>query len=100
MAWQISDYHTLPDTGHMAEDLRVYLQENEEIPQDITSLFVIKHFQFDNESLPSVIKLVLHLGMKCKVFNFPWFTSLWQSTTYWMNDEQVFLQHVTVSKTI
>uniref|UniRef100_UPI00358DF426 intraflagellar transport protein 52 homolog isoform X1 n=2 Tax=Myxine glutinosa TaxID=7769 RepID=UPI00358DF426 len=61
---EISDYHTLPDTGHMAEDFRVYLQENEEIPQDITSLFVIKHFQFDNESLPSVVKACEELRVK------------------------------------
>ncbi|XP_061418542.1 intraflagellar transport protein 52 homolog [Lethenteron reissneri] len=61
---EISDYNMLPDTGKLAENLRVCLQESDEIPRDFTTLFDINTFSLDMTSLPKVIEAYEQLNIK------------------------------------
>ncbi|KAJ3391955.1 Intraflagellar transport protein 52 [Entophlyctis sp. JEL0112] len=60
----VSDYHYLPDTPKLAENLRSCLQESEDVPKDFTTLFDIKLFNFGTDLVPSAIKLYEDLRLK------------------------------------
>ncbi|KAJ3122027.1 Intraflagellar transport protein 52 [Physocladia obscura] len=53
----ISDYHYLPDTAKLADNLRNCLQESEDVPKDFTTLFDVKLFNFDTRLVPEALKL-------------------------------------------
>ena len=55
---EVSDYHSLPRTESLAEQLRTCLQESEEIPRDFTSLFNIDDdlFNIDTDIIPDAMK--------------------------------------------
>ncbi len=44
---QVADYHNLPNTAVLAEELRVCMQEGDEAPRDFTTLFDQDLFQLD-----------------------------------------------------
>ncbi|KAJ3264992.1 Intraflagellar transport protein 52 [Chytriomyces hyalinus] len=60
----ISDYHYLPDTAKLAENLRCCLQESEDVPKDFTTLFDVKLFNFDTSLVPEAINLYEELRLK------------------------------------
>ena len=51
----------LPDTAKMSEKLRTCLQENDDTPRDMTSLFDNTLFKLDTTTVPKVIRLVLSM---------------------------------------
>lgn len=53
---EISDYNLLPNIGTMAEQPKSCLQETEELPRDITTLFDNSLFNLDTSLMPKVIK--------------------------------------------
>ncbi|KAG7278631.1 hypothetical protein CRUP_031926 [Coryphaenoides rupestris] len=55
---EITDYTMLPDTGRLADRLRVCLQESDENPRDFTSLFDMSMFKLSTNTLPEVIRYV------------------------------------------
>ncbi|XP_054707010.1 intraflagellar transport protein 52 homolog [Uloborus diversus] len=61
---EISDYHTIPSIGRLAENPFGCLQECDEIPADPSVLFRASLFQFDNRVLPKVLKAYKELNMK------------------------------------
>lgn len=52
---EVSDYHSLPQTESLAEQLRVCLQEGDEIPRDFTSMFETDLFNIDTDVIPDAI---------------------------------------------
>ncbi|KAI9353849.1 hypothetical protein BDR26DRAFT_910587 [Obelidium mucronatum] len=60
----VSDYHYLPDTAKLSENLRSCLQESEDVPKDFTTLFDVKLFNFDTSLVPEAIKLYDELRLK------------------------------------
>ncbi|KAI8613355.1 hypothetical protein BC830DRAFT_1132568 [Chytriomyces sp. MP71] len=60
----ISDYHYLPDTAKLSENLRCCLQESEDVPKDFTTLFDVKLFNFDTSLVPEAVKLYEELRLK------------------------------------
>ncbi|KAJ3130137.1 Intraflagellar transport protein 52 [Nowakowskiella sp. JEL0407] len=60
----VSDYHYLPDTQNLAENVRCCLQESEELPKDFTTLFDLGLFKFDTSLIPDAIKLYTQLQLK------------------------------------
>ncbi|XP_036067691.1 intraflagellar transport protein 52 homolog isoform X1 [Oryzias melastigma] len=61
---QISDYTMLPDTALLSEQLRVCLQEGDEIPRDFTSLFDMSLFSLSTDTLPQVLNTYKQLNVK------------------------------------
>lgn len=53
----ISDYHHLPDTRKLCENVRSCLSESEEVPRDFTTLFDLDLFKFDTLHMSSALKL-------------------------------------------
>lgn len=53
----IADYHYIPDTPKLSEELRACLQETEELPKDFTKMFDHKLFKFDLGLIPQAIRL-------------------------------------------
>jgi len=46
----------LPDTAMLAEQVKSCLQETEEVPPDITTLFDVSLFQLDTSMVPAAIR--------------------------------------------
>uniref|UniRef100_T1JK26 ABC-type uncharacterized transport system domain-containing protein n=1 Tax=Strigamia maritima TaxID=126957 RepID=T1JK26_STRMM len=61
---EITDYRTTPDIAKLAENVRVCLQESDEIPTDYTKLFDSKLFQVDMKVVPNAIKAFEQLSIK------------------------------------
>ncbi|ELU04562.1 hypothetical protein CAPTEDRAFT_159967, partial [Capitella teleta] len=61
---EISDYNMQPDTSLLAEQIKSCLQETDEVPRDITTLFDNLLFKLDNSIVPKAIKAYEHLGVK------------------------------------
>ena len=53
---QIADYNMQPDTGLLAEQIKSCLQETDEVPRDITSLFDSSLYKLDTSLVPKAIK--------------------------------------------
>ena len=52
---QVSDYNTQPEVSLLAEEAKACLQETEEVPRDITSLFDNSLFKLDTSLVPKVL---------------------------------------------
>ncbi|KAK9528539.1 hypothetical protein VZT92_012692 [Zoarces viviparus] len=61
---EITDYTMLPDIGSLSEQLRVCLQEGDEIPRDFTSLFDMSLFNLSADTLLQVISAYEQLNVK------------------------------------
>ncbi|CAB4065322.1 IFT52 [Lepeophtheirus salmonis] len=59
---EISDYNYVPDTPKVSDQLRVCLQESEEVPQDFTRLFDHKLFSVNTDFVPAAINAYNQLG--------------------------------------
>ncbi|XP_060600465.1 intraflagellar transport protein 52 homolog [Ruditapes philippinarum] len=53
---EISDYNTLPDISKISANLKTCLQESDDIPRDITTLFDNSLFKLDTSLVPKSIK--------------------------------------------
>ena len=53
---QIADYNMLPDVAKISENLKTCLQESDDIPRDITTLFDNSLFKLDTSLVPKSIK--------------------------------------------
>eukprot|EP00041_Stephanoeca_diplocostata_P039347 m.1617510 g.1617510 ORF g.1617510 m.1617510 type:complete len:422 (-) comp25373_c0_seq3:7912-9177(-) len=60
----IADYHLLPQTGKLAEQLRTCLQEGDEIPRDFTTLFERDTFNIDTSVVPNALAAYDTLGIE------------------------------------
>jgi len=60
----ITDYNFIPDSKALAEQLKVCLQEGEELPTEINEWFDARLFAFDIDCLPKVVKAYYELGVK------------------------------------
>ncbi|KAI9138292.1 hypothetical protein BKA69DRAFT_788310 [Paraphysoderma sedebokerense] len=60
----IADYHYIPDTPKLSEELRACLQETEELPKDFTKMFDHKLFKFDLGLIPQAIRLYDEFKLK------------------------------------
>lgn len=77
-SWDLSDYNHLPNTEKLADQLRLSLQETEELPKDHSQMFDDALFKFDTNligdvislyevgvrSIASVVRLTSHLGIR------------------------------------
>lgn len=61
---EVADYHHLPETQKLAENVKSCLQESEDLPKDFTSMFDSNLFKFDTSLLPNAIKLYGQLRLK------------------------------------
>lgn len=61
---ELSEYVHVPDITALADRLRSCLQESEELPRDVTTLFNDKLYKFDTDLIPEAIKLYSTLGVK------------------------------------
>jgi len=61
---ELEDYHYIPDTRTLAEDLKSCLQESEPLPRDFTQLFDATLFAFDTSGIPEAVKLYADLNVK------------------------------------
>lgn len=61
---EILDYHFLPVTHKMAENVRACLLEMEEVPRDFSLLFNQSLYQLDSSVLPDIIKAYDELHTK------------------------------------
>jgi len=61
---ELNDYHYIPQTQSLAENLKSCLQEGEPLPRDFTQLFDDSLFKFDTNLIPEAIKLYAELGVK------------------------------------
>jgi len=61
---EISDYSQLPDIARLSEQLKTCLQESDDIPRDITSLFDNSMFKLDTSLVPKSIKAFEDLKVK------------------------------------
>ncbi|XP_046566785.1 LOW QUALITY PROTEIN: intraflagellar transport protein 52 homolog [Haliotis rubra] len=61
---EISDYNQLPEVAKLAEELKTCLQESDDIPRDITTLFDNSLFKLDTSLVPKAIKGYDQLGCK------------------------------------
>ncbi|XP_064607888.1 intraflagellar transport protein 52 homolog [Liolophura sinensis] len=52
----VADYNMLPDTSKLAAEVKTCLQEGEDIPRDITSLFDNSLFKLDTSLVPKAIE--------------------------------------------
>lgn len=53
---EVSDYHFLPKTSAMAEELRSCMQEGDETPRDFTQLFERDLFNIDTDVVPDAVR--------------------------------------------
>ena len=53
---QVADYNTQPEVSLLAEEAKACLQETEEVPRDITSLFDNSLFKLDTSLVPKVLR--------------------------------------------
>jgi intraflagellar transport protein 52 len=53
---EISDYNQLPDVARLSEQLKTCLQESDDIPRDITTLFDNSLFKLDTSLVSKSIK--------------------------------------------
>ena len=53
---QVNDYIMQPDTSLLADQVKTCLQESDEVPHDITSLFDSSLFKLDTSIVPRAIK--------------------------------------------
>ena len=53
----ISDYNMIPDTCMLADQLRVCLQESDEVPADYTRLFDTRLYSISTSLVPAAIKV-------------------------------------------
>ena len=53
---EISDYNMQPDTSQLSEQPKTCLQESDDVPRDITSLFDNSLFKLDTSVVPKVLK--------------------------------------------
>lgn len=60
----VDDYHFLPDTGKLAEQLRVGLQEGDELPRDTKKLYDHNLFAIDTSAIPDAKRAYDQLGVK------------------------------------
>lgn len=60
----VSEYNYVPDTSKMADQLRVCLQEGDEVPRDFTTLFSKDLFQLDTTAIPETVRAFEELGVK------------------------------------
>ncbi|XP_052258135.1 intraflagellar transport protein 52 homolog [Dreissena polymorpha] len=61
---EISDYNMLPDVAKISEHLKTCLQESDDIPRDITTLFDNSLFKLDTSLVPKAIKAYEQLNTK------------------------------------
>ena len=61
---EISEYAHVPDVTALADRLRSCLQEADELPRDVKTLFTDKLFKFDTDLIPESIGLFSTLGVK------------------------------------
>ena len=61
---EVADYNMQPDTSVLAEQVRACLQETEEVPRDITTLFDHSLFKLDTTLVPKVLKAYTDLNVK------------------------------------
>ncbi|CAG5131002.1 unnamed protein product, partial [Candidula unifasciata] len=61
---EISDYSQLPDIARLSEQLKTCLQESDDIPRDITTLFDNSMFRLDTSLVPKSIKAYEELKVK------------------------------------
>ncbi|CAL1539792.1 unnamed protein product [Lymnaea stagnalis] len=61
---EISDYNQLPDIARLSEQLKTCLQESDDIPRDITTLFDNSMFKLDTSLVPKAIKAFEDLKVK------------------------------------
>ncbi|KAL5016048.1 hypothetical protein ScPMuIL_005637 [Solemya velum] len=61
---EISDYNMLPDVARLADELKTCLQESDDIPKDITSLFDNSLFKLDTSLVPKALKAYTDLTVK------------------------------------
>ncbi|XP_059149492.1 intraflagellar transport protein 52 homolog isoform X2 [Physella acuta] len=61
---EISDYSQLPDIARLSEQLKTCLQESDDIPRDITTLFDSSMFKLDTSLVPKAIKAYEELKVK------------------------------------
>ena len=54
----MSDYHVTPNLADLSERPKCCLQESDELPRDISSLFNASLYHFDASLLPNVIRFV------------------------------------------
>ena len=54
---EISDYNMIPDTCKLADQLRVCLQESDEVPADYTRLFDTRLYSISTSLVPAAIKV-------------------------------------------
>ena len=54
--FQVSDYIMQPETAMLGEQVKACLQETEDVPHDITSLFDGSVFRLDTSIVSKVIK--------------------------------------------
>jgi len=60
---EVSDYHFLPKTSAMAEELRSCMQEGDETPRDFTQLFERDMFNIDTDVVPDAIRAYATLNV-------------------------------------
>lgn len=60
---EINDYHYLPQTKSMAEQLRCCMQEGEEVPRDHTLLYEQELYALDTSVIPDAIRAYETLGV-------------------------------------
>ena len=61
---EVADYNMQPETSVLSEQVRACLQETEEVPRDITSLFDSSLFKLDTTLVPAVLKAYTDLNVK------------------------------------
>jgi intraflagellar transport protein 52 len=54
--FQVHDYNMLPEVGTLAGMVKTCLQESDEVPRDITTLFDNALFKLDTSTVPKAIK--------------------------------------------
>jgi len=62
----ITDYNFIPDSKALSDQLKVCLQEGEELPPDHSEWFDSRLYNFDFEFLPKVVRAYYELGVKHK----------------------------------
>ncbi|XP_076439814.1 intraflagellar transport protein 52 homolog [Babylonia areolata] len=61
---EVSDYNQLPDVARLSEQLKTCLQESDDIPRDITTLFDNSLFRLDTSLVSKSIKAFEQLNCK------------------------------------
>lgn len=61
---EVSDYNMLPDISKLAGEVKTCLQEGEDIPRDITSLFDNSLFKLDTSMVPKAIEAYEQANVK------------------------------------